>query len=378
MTDKSLKNFYNQSVVEDIAARVGAAYKPFKREVFVAEIMRELPALELKARALCIAAALRKHLPSEYEKAIAILLQSLGNDDGSGGVEGMGGFKHLPFLNFVGQYGLEQPELSLKALHQMTKYFSAEFDIRPFLLAHRDLAFSAAHSWAKDKDWRVRRLASEGTRPRLPWGLRLKELVADPVPILPILDTLYTDPHPVVRRSVANSLNDISKDHPALAVKIAKRWKQENDTPETLQLIRHALRGLRKIGDKETLELFGFAHGTALSLADFALEKNAVAIGDAIGFSVTLASKEAKSVRMEIQYAVHHQRKNGKTSAKIFKLAEREIVPGKNLAITSKHSFKEITTRRYYPGEHKIEILAGGVSLGEKRFTLKARKLPSA
>lgn len=372
MTDKSLKNVYNQTVVEELAARISSVYAPFKREDFITDVMRELPALELKGRSLCIATMLRKYLPAEYEKAVAILLESLGNDNGTGGVEGMGGFKRLPFLNFVGTFGLEQPELSLKTLRQMTKYFSAEFDIRPYLLAHGELAFAAANSWAKDRDWRVRRLASEGTRPRLPWGLRLKELVTDPAPILSILDTLATDPHPVVRRSVANSLNDISKDHPKLAVEIAKRWKQQNDTPETLQLIRHALRGLRKIGDKETLELFGLTHGAALKLVEFTLEKNTIAIGDTIGFSVTLASEEQEPIRLAIQYAVHHQRKNGQPSAKIFKLAEREIVPGKNPVINSKHSFKEITTRRYYPGEHKIEIIAGGVSLGERTFILNA------
>ncbi len=372
MPEKSLKNFYNKAMVEDIAVRVGAAYKPFDCSAFIADVMLKLPSLELKGRALCIATALRKHLPSDYEKAIAILLHSLGDDDGVGFMEGMGGFKYLPFLNFVGAYGLDQPELSLKTLRQMTKYFSAEFDIRPYLLFHRDLALAAAHKWAKDKDWRVRRLASEGTRPRLPWGLRLKELVADPAPILPILDALYTDPHEIVRRSVANSLNDISKDHPELAVTIAKRWKSENDTPETLQLLRHALRGLRKIGNKETLELFGFAHGAALRLEEFTLEKNTVAIGDIIAFSVSIFSEEQKAVRTEIQYAIHHQRKNGKTTAKIFKLAEREIIPGKNPTITSKHSFKEITTRRYYPGEHKIEILATGKSLGQKNFILKS------
>ncbi len=375
MTDKALKNFYNQAVVEDIADRVSAAYKPFQREAFIIEVMRDLPALELKARSFCIAAALRKYLPENYEKAVAILVKSLGEDTNTGGVEGMEPFKHLPFLNFVGNYGLEHPELSLKTLHTMTKYCSGEFDIRPYLISHRERAFAAIHQWAKDKDWRVRRLASEGTRPRLPWGLRLKELVADPTSIFPILDTLCTDPHPVVRRSVANSLNDISKDHPTLAVKIAKRWLKENDTPQTRQLVRHALRTLRRHGDKDTLLLLGLGHGVALKLVKFTLEKNAVSIGDSIGFSVTLISEEAKSLRVAIQYAIHHLRKNGTASAKLFKLAEREVTPGKRFTLTGKHSFKEITTRRYYPGEHKIEILAGGMSLGKKHFILDtARK----
>lgn len=372
MTDKLLKNFYNQAVVEDIADRVAAAHKPFKREAFIAEIMQQLLALELKERALCITVALRKYLPEDYEEAVDILLRSMGNDDGTGSVEGMEGFRHLPFLNFVEKYGLEHPELSLKTLHAMTKYFSGEFAVRPYLIAHRDLAFDAARVWAKDADWRVRRLASEGTRPRLPWGLRLKELVADPAPILSILDILYNDIHPVVRRSVANSLNDISKDHPALAVEIATRWLKKNDTPETHQLVSHALRTLRKNGDKATSELLGIAHNISLKLVTFTLEKDAVSIGDNIGFTVTLSLQETEPKRVVIQYAVHHQRKNGKTSAKIFKLAERNMVAGESVTINSRHSFREITTRRYYPGEHKIELLAGGVSLGTRRFALVA------
>ncbi len=370
--EKSLKNFYNLDVVDDIASRISAAYRPFKREAFIADIMCELPHLELKARALCIAAALRKHLPQNYENALEILLQSLGGDNGSGGVEGMGGFEHLPFLNFVGQYGLDYPELSLNTLRRMTIYFSAEFDVRPYLLSHRELSLAAAHEWADDPDWRVRRLASEGTRPRLPWGMQLKYLVIDPALILPILDKLYADPHHIVRRSVANSLNDIAKDHSVLAVQIAGRWLGETDTQETLQLVRHALRNLRKTGDKETLELLGLAHGAKVELAEFTLNKTAIRIGEAINFSVTLFSREATPMRMAIQYAVHHIRKNGKTSAKIFKLAEREIMPGKNPTINARHSFKEITTRRYYPGQHKIEILTGGKSLGEKCFDLVA------
>jgi 3-methyladenine DNA glycosylase AlkC len=167
MSDKSLKNFYNQAVVEDIANRIAATYKPFRRAVFVAEIMSQLLSLELKARALCISAALRKYLPQDYAEAIRILVQSMGNDNGSGGIEGMGGFRHLPFLNFLEKYGLDDPELSMETLPQMTKYFSGEFAIRPYLLLHRDLAIAAANQWSKDQDWRVRRLASEGMRPRL-------------------------------------------------------------------------------------------------------------------------------------------------------------------------------------------------------------------
>lgn len=372
MSDKSLKNLYNQAVVEDIATRIATAYKPFKRDAFVAEIMRQLLSLEFKARALCISAALRKYLPQNYAEAIRILLQSMGNDNDSGGIEGMGGFRYLPFLNFIEKYGLDNPELSMKTLPQMTKYFSGEFAIRPYVLLHRDLALTAANQWSKDQDWRIRRLASEGMRPRLPWGLRLKELVVDPTPILPILDRLFNDPHPVVRRSVANSLNDISKDHPGLAVQIATRWLKENDTAEVRQTVSHGLRTLRKKGDKATSDLLGFAHGVEVQLIAFVLEKESVTVGETIGFNVTLVSEEEQSIRLVVHYAVHHQRKNGTIAPKTFKLAERDIKSGEKITLSGKHSFKEITTRRYYPGEHKIEIIVAGVSCGKKVFILHA------
>jgi 3-methyladenine DNA glycosylase AlkC len=378
MSNTSLKNFYNQAVVQDIATRIAPNYKPFKRDDFVAEIMRELPSLELKARALCIASALRQYLPQDYPEAVRILVDSMGNDDGSGGIEGMGGFRHLPFLNFVEKYGLDNPELSLRTLQQMTKYFSGEFAIRPYLILHPDLAFTAAHAWSKDTDWRVRRLASEGMRPRLPWGSRLKKLVIDPAPVLPILDRLFNDPHHAVRRSVANSLNDISKDHPALAVQIAARWLKENDTEEVRKTVHHALRTLRKKGDKATCDLLSIAHDAQVKLTAFSLEKDSVMIGETIGFNVTLVSEEKKSIRLVVHYAVHHQRKNGTTAPKIFKLAQVHLKSGEKIILLGKHSFKKITTRRYYPGEHKIEIIAAGVSYGEKGFVLRAEESISA
>ncbi len=370
MSDKSLKNFYNQAVVEQIAAGIAGVYKSFKRDAFVAESMSQLLSLELKARAFCISAALRKYLPQDYAEAIRILVQSMGHDNGSGGVEGMDGFRYLPFLNFLEKYGLDDPELSMKTFPQMTKYFSGEFAIRPYLLLHRDLAVAAANQWSKDQDWRVRRLASEGMRPRLPWGMRLKEFVVDPAPILPILDRLFNDPHPVVRRSVANSLNDISKDHPRLAVQIAARWLKENNTEEVRQMVSHGLRTLRKKGDKATSDLLGLAHGVAVKLIAFVLEKESVRLGETIGFNLTLVSEEKQSIRLVVHYAVHHQRKNGTIAPKTFKLAERDIKSGEKITFSGKHSFKEITTRRYYAGKHKIEVIVAGVSCGNKEFIL--------
>jgi len=364
-----LKSIFNPALVADLAGRVAANLPGFATARFIEEIAADLPALELKQRSLRITAALRAHLPPTYGAALDVLLRSLGPDDGGGGVEGFYGFRFMPFLNFVGAYGLDEPEMSLDALRTMTRYFSAEFDIRPFILRHPDLTMPRLHEWAEDADWRVRRLASEGTRPRLPWGLRLQPFVADPSPVLAILERLRADPHEVVRRSVANNLNDIAKDHPAVVVATARRWLASG-AAESEQIVRHGLRTLVKRGDPQALKLLGFSGGGAVMLRKFKLAPRRLALGGSLTFSFELVSKERKAVTLSLDYAVHHRRANGTLSPKVFKLARLELAPGEIRRIERRHPIRSITTRRYYPGRQRLEVLANGRSLGGDEFVL--------
>lgn len=364
-----LRSIFSGRVVEEIAARVAARAPGFARERFVAEILADLPALEIMDRARRIAEGLHRHLPPDYPAALAILLASLGEDDGSGGIEGMGGFRFLPFLNYVGAYGLEHPDLSLPALRTMTKYFSAEFAIRPYLLRHPERTLANLAVWAHDPDWRVRRLVSEGTRPRLPWGMRLRPFIADPAPVLALLESLRTDPIAAVQRSVANNLNDIAKDNPAPVLATAERWLAAGDAG-TKWIVRHGLRTLVKQGDRQALALLGYMGGETVRLDGLELDRETVTLGEALAFSFELVSAAGTAVRLAVDYRIHHRRANGGQTPKTFKLAVRELAPGERVRLTRRHPIVPITTRRYYPGPHRLEIMVNGLSLGTAGFTL--------
>lgn len=364
---KSLKEIYHRPLVEELASRVAANHIGFAADTFVAEVVSDFPSLELMARSRHIAEGLHAYLPEPFPDAVAILLASMGEDDGSGGVEGYDGFRHLPFLNFVGTYGLDHPDLALDALERMTLHFSAEFDIRPYILNHPQRTLPRLHAWARHEDWRLRRLASEGSRPRLPWGLRLKPFIDDPTACLEILEPLHADPHPVVRRSVANHLNDVAKDHPTRVVATARRWMAQGDEG-TRWIVGHALRTLVKQGDPEALALLGFSRGEPPDAVTFTLTPSRVMLGNAVNFTATLRCRETAT--LSIDYVVHHPRRNGSLSPKVFKLARRRVVANEEFRLEKSHPMRLITTRRYYPGLHRIELLVNGKAVCGGTFEL--------
>ena len=370
----ALKDMYDRAAVDFLAARIAAVQPKFPRQAFVREVAADLPPLELKARSLRIAQGLRQHLPQDYATALGIILKSLGKQQAGGEIEGMGGFRFMPLLNFVGAYGLDEPELSLDALGELTLYFSGEFDIRPFLRKYPRQAFAKLQALSRDTDWRRRRLASEGSRPRLPWGMGLPDLVRDPSPTLPILHRLHADAHDSVRRSVANHLNDIARDHPDLAVGVAGDWAKRagRKPPETLRpTIRHALRGLIKQGHPGALGLLGFEAGAKLALQDFKLKSPSVAYGGALEFSATLVNRGKVPANLSIDYAIWHLRADGSLRPKVFKLMVREAAPGESIALAKRHAIRPITTRRYYAGKQAVDIRVNGQVLGRCDFTLK-------
>lgn len=364
---RSLKDIFHNDLVKEVADRVSSRYPGFATDAFVQEIVADLPGLEFMARARRIAKGLHSYLLLPFPDAVAILLESLGEDDGSGGVEGYDSFRYLPFLNFVGMYGLDHPDVALDALAYMTRYFSAEFDIRPFLLHHPQWALSRMKQWSQHPDWRLRRLASEGSRPRLPWGVRLKPFLKDPTLCLEIIDPLYTDPHPVVRRSVANHINDVAKDHPAVAVAVARRWS-ENGNDATRWIVRHALRTLVKKGDAEALALLGFSGTQPPEAVAFSIMPLQVVLGGSVTFVATLRVLEAAN--LSIDYAVHYQRQNGSTSPKIFKLCRRHVLTNETIRIEKCHPLRPISTRRHYSGPHRIELLVNGRAICSGTFEL--------
>ncbi|MET0930221.1 MAG: DNA alkylation repair protein [Aeromicrobium sp.] len=260
---------------------------------------------------------------------------------------------------------------AMALLAELTSGLSSEFAIRGLLRHDLERALAVITSeWVTSDDVDVRRLASEGTRPYLPWATRVPAIIRDPRSTIPILSALYTDDSEYVRRSVANHLNDVSRDHADLAVATARQWLDHPDD-STSRLVRHAMRTLIKRGHPGALEIMGF-RSALLDVTGPVLDRDTVLIGDTIGFTAAITNTDTEPARLSIDYAVHHRKANGTSTAKTFKLAVRDLGPGESVSLAREHSFRLITTRTYHPGAHAIELLVNGASVGRADFELTA------
>jgi 3-methyladenine DNA glycosylase AlkC len=358
-----LKELFNKESVGAVAGAVHSQCPAFDQEAFLAAVFGGgWPSLELKERMRHVTVALHDGLSGGYRAALGVLRQALPH-------VGDHGFVKMVFCDFVEVYGLDDWEASIPALEEFTQQMSAEFAIRPFIVRYPERTMAQMLRWAHHPSADVRRLSSEGCRPRLPWGIRLPALIADPLPILPILEALRHDESESVRRSVANNLNDIAKDHPALVIDLLRRW-QADDTPAMRALIHHALRTLIKKGDPGALALLGHSTELAIAVHNLAVDPQQVAIGSALAFSFDIESRGDDAQDLVIDYVVYHMRANGQLSPKVFKLTKRTLQPGEVVHVIRRHSFAPVTTRRYYPGEHAIEIQINGQSFGRVNFSL--------
>ncbi len=361
------KEMINPGVVGQIAESLAAVREDFDREGFVTQAVDGLTDLELKARVVQVAHALRVHLADDWGEAVAHVVASL--PPPMEGTEGLTeAFGLWPLCTLVELYGVEEPEISLPALRAMTQRFSAEFAIRPFLQRDPEGTLAVLRGWLGDDSVHVRRWISEGTRPRLPWGLRLTAFVADPSPTLPLLDALVDDPDPYVRRSVANHLNDVAKDHPTVALQVARRWAADA-TEARMGVVRHALRTLVKAGDPDALALLGF--GPPDATVRLALQPATVVLGGKVTLTAQVQSSATVDQELLLDYVVHHVRANGKTSPKVFKGRTLTLPAGAQTTWTKTHSLRPVTTRRYYAGVHRVELQLNGRRLAEASFTLK-------
>ena len=247
--------------------------------------------------------------------------------------------------------------------------FTAEFAIRPFLVAHTDLALDHLARWVEDPDPHVRRLVSEGTRPRLPWGGNLRAFQADPAPGLRLLERLKDDPSEYVCRSVANHLNDIAKDHPAIALTVCERWSRDAG-PERRWIVRHGLRALMKQGDRRALGLLGYDDKARVTAGALTVTPGSVVLGGAIDFSLDLVSTGAGTQKLLVDYAIHHRKANGATTPKVFRLKTLDLAPGATVRLAKRHPLKPITTRRYHPGTHEVEVILNGRAVARAAFEL--------
>ncbi len=366
--DSAFKHWMSEGLVKRMSAHIRSHYPAFDSKKFE-KLIPQLLTLELKARTRLIAEKLHEHLPQNYLKALEIIL--LTSSKPKSPQAPLKGFDLWPFTEFIQLYGLDHAEESLVALTDLTQKFTAEFAVRPFLLKHQSLSFKYLHQLTDHPVHHVRRWVSEGSRPRLPWGERLGFLVKNPTPTLELLEKLKYDDELYVRKSVANHLNDITKDHPTIVIKTLIRWKKEaaqKDQAKISWITRHSLRGLIKQGHPGALKLIGVNTQMNFKLRGLKLDKKSLKVGDKIHFEFELQSMQKGLV--VIDYLMHYKKSRG-DAGKVFKLTQKSLKPGEWLAVQKSHSFKPVTTRVLYPGKHHIEILANGKSLGKISFELK-------
>ena len=366
---EALKNQYGADVPRAIAAMISAVYPAFNSRRFVTEVLDGYDALELMPRGKKIAQALRRHLPDDYPRAIAILLDSLDQPHDRDPSLSLGSFLYLPHTMFVAQYGLAHFELSMRAQHALTQRFTAEFSIRPFLEQHTQATLRQLNEWAADPSPQVRRLVSEGTRPRLPWAPRLRQFQTDPAPVLALLELLKDDPALYVRRSVANNLNDIGKDHPQVLASTAQAWLKDASA-ERAWIVGHALRSAVKRGETGALKVLGFGETAQVAVGNTEIQPVRPVLGGALKISFEVTNTHTQAQRVLVDMAVHYVKASGQTSAKVFKLKALELAPGQTAALAKTLSLAEMTTRKHYPGVHRVDVILNGKAQALGAFEL--------
>ena len=360
-TDMELmKNGLSEPALIRIAQAFEQIMPNFERQVFLAQARDGLEDLELKERVAHLIEVLSHHLPSSFTETAKILKQVPKVWDHGDSNDPLRWFAAWPVTDYVAVYGLGAPKLALETLKHLTCLFSAEFAIRPFILQHPEMCQDLFRQWVSHKDEHVRRLVSEGTRPRLPWGMQLKPYMKDPSVNLPLLDQLKNDSSLYVRRSVANHLNDVAKDNPDTVIEVCEDWYP--DASEDLRwVIRHATRTLVKAGHPRVFPLLGYSRNVRVEAIEIQLAKPVVVLGEALEFNFEIRSAVKTKQKMVVDFAVHFVKANGKQQAKVFKLKSLELKGFETQALSKSHPIKAITTRRYYPGVQKLEVLVNGV-----------------
>lgn len=363
-----LKNQYGKDIPVRIADMISSVCPAFDSRRFLDFVLPDYDSLELMPRGWHMADGLRHALPDDYEQAIDMLLASLpparpdvavnsATQDREGNT--LAPFIFMPHTFFVARYGLDHFAASMRAQYELTKRFTAEFSIRPFLQQHQQATLQTLQSWIDDPSEHVRRLVSEGTRPRLPWASRLPAFQTDPSPVIELLEQLKDDNSLYVRRSVANNLNDIGKDNPKVLLDTAERWLKDASA-ERKWIVAHALRVAVKNAEPRALTLMGFGDKPAVNLENVSINPPLVMEGETVNFSVTLKSTAANEQALLIDFVVHYIKGNGTSRAKVFKLTRTLLAGNDRLTLRKKISLKPMTTRRHYPGTHRLDLLVNG------------------
>ena len=361
-----LKDMYNLKLYDQFSDLIKAVYPQFDKGAFVNDIFTpDFEKMELKERMRHSTLVLRKYMPDDFVKTSSIFTDVIDRVD-EADFE-YGGFAFMIFPDYIELYGINDYKTSIKAFERITQFISCEFAVRPFIIKYSDRMIEQMMVWSSHPHDMVRRLSSEGIRPRLPWAMGLPDLKKDPSQILPILENLKTDSSESVRRSVANNLNDIAKDNPEIVIEIAKRWKGKSD--DTDKLVKHACRTLFKQGHPEILELYGL-NASDVEVSGLEIKNKDVEIGGAVTFSFEVENKLNEPQDIRVEYAIYYMKANGKQAPKVFKISERTYEPNEKALITRNQSFRLITTRKFHVGEHAVSLIVNGKETLRESFVL--------
>lgn len=361
------KELYSPQSVGRLGEYIKKVFPSFQKDKFEKKVFdKSWKDKELKERMRHITLMLNEFLPADFNEGSKVLIDTV-LQMRKEGTESLG-IEFLSLPDYVEVFGITHFKESVKAIEIITQFISCEFAVRPFIIKYNDKMLQQMIAWGNHPNHKVRRLASEGSRPRLPWGMALPVLKKDPASILPLLEKLKDDEHEWVRLSVANNLNDISKDNPDIVLKLFKKW--HGKSKNTDWVIKHASRTLLKQGNRDLMQLFGFKDDGTIHFADFKVQTVKVKNGGDLVFSFSITNKGNKPQMIRLEYGMHYLRANGSLSKKVFKISEREYPAGSTISVSRKQSFRPITTRVYYPGKHKVSLIINGKEVTEGQFEL--------
>ena len=361
-----IKDIYSPSFIEQFGNYLEQIIPSFNKKKFTSLVFdKDFKHKEWKDRMKHITSVLHEFLPKDFPKAVKLirkLITALEKNN-----FGEDSLAFVIFPDYIGTYGLEDFTTSAEAFEFITRFVSCEFAVRPFVLQYGQRMIDEMIKWSKHPNYKVRRLASEGSRPRLPWAMAIPALKKDPAPILPLLENLKADPHEWVRRSVANNLNDIAKDHPEIVLRLATKWK--GISKETDSIIKHGSRTLLKKGNSKILKHYGL-DSKGITVAAVKILTPSVKIGDHLEFSFQISNDTTSEKTVRLEYGIYYQKANGQQTRKVFKISERIFRPGEVTKVHRKQSFKLITTRKFYVGEHKVSVILNGEEKVIKGFKI--------
>ncbi|RUT71469.1 DNA alkylation repair protein [Flavobacterium cupreum] len=361
-----IKDIYSVAFYEKFSQAAAEVHPAFQKQKFIDSIYAgDFAQKEWKDRMKHTTVVLHQFMPENFPEAVSLIDKIIENLKKNQFTEGNLAF--IFFADYIEMYGLDDFKTSAKAFVSITQFISCEFAVRPFILKYKEKMIEEMVMWSLHENHHVRRLASEGSRPRLPWAMAIPYLKKDPASILPILENLKNDPSEYVRRSVANNLNDIAKDNPQTVLEIAARWK--GLSKETDAIIKHGCRTLLKQGHPEILSHYGL-ESSNIELSAFEIKTPVVKIGDALQFQFHLRNlnKEPKTVRLE--YAVYYKKAKGHLAKKVFKISEKTYQPDQLVKVERNQSFRLITTRVFHTGIHELSIIINGTESQTLRFEL--------